>query len=70
MENGPRVFTAAIPFLILGMGMTEEQIELVVEREMDRLDPALLFGKISQAEYDAEVEQLDAWAREQKKVIR
>lgn len=45
--------------------MTPEQIELRVEREMDRLDHKLMSGKISQDEYDYAVYKLDLWADQQ-----
>ena len=43
----------------------EYQIELSVERSMDRLDARLMAGRIGQEEYDAEVEALNKWAEEQ-----
>jgi hypothetical protein len=43
------------------MEMTEEQIERIAERKMDQLDAKLLNGKLSQAEYDAAVKELDRW---------
>ena len=42
--------------------MTEAQIENTVERRTDRLDAALMDGRLSQAEYDAEMRALSAWA--------
>ena len=39
--------------------MTERQIELLAEREMDALDRRLRRGALTQAEYDAEVRALD-----------
>ena len=42
--------------------MTEEQIELAVERAMDRLDRQLMAGIIDQDQYDEAVRDLDAWA--------
>lgn len=44
--------------------MTEIQIERIVEQEMDRLDRNLMFGRITQEEYNLEVKELDAWSRE------
>lgn len=44
---------------------TEEAIERIVERSMTILDKQLLTNSISQDEYDEEVAELDAWAREQ-----
>lgn len=45
--------------------MTEDQIELKVEREMDRLDRQLMDGKITQEQYDRAVYKLDQWASQQ-----
>lgn len=42
--------------------MTEEQIELAVERAMDALDRRLMSSALTQAEYDAEVRKLSRWA--------
>jgi len=44
--------------------MTEADIEYRAERAMDQLDYAFKLGKLSQAEYDMEVKQIDAWAKE------
>jgi hypothetical protein len=41
--------------------MTEEQIERIAERKMDRLDARLMSGELSQAQYDAEVKALNQW---------
>lgn len=41
--------------------MTEEQIERRAERAMHRLDAQLIGGKITQAEYDREVQSLHRW---------
>lgn len=45
--------------------MTEDMIERVIEREMNRLDKELLSGSITQEEYDCEVAELDKWSREE-----
>lgn len=45
--------------------MTEEQIELRVERETDRLDRQLMDGKLTQDQYDRAVYKLDQWASKQ-----
>ena len=45
--------------------MTEDQIERAVERKTDWLDAALMSGKISQAQYDAEQRKLTEWANAQ-----
>lgn len=47
--------------------MTEDQIEHIAEREMDRLDKQLLNGSLTQDEYLQEVKALDAWVREEYK---
>jgi hypothetical protein len=41
--------------------MTEEQIERLAERDMDRLDRAFMRGELSQEAYDAAIERLNAW---------
>lgn len=43
--------------------MTEEQAERMIERRMDALDARLMRWELTQAEYDAEVLALDAWAQ-------
>lgn len=45
--------------------MTEDQIELKVEWEMDKLDRKLMDGRLSQEEYDREVYKLNRWADQQ-----
>jgi hypothetical protein len=45
----------------------EDEIERIAEREMDRLDKALLAGTFTQEDYDEEVEALDQWVREEYK---
>ena len=45
--------------------MTEDQIELKVEREMDKLDRKLIDGLITQTRYDLEVDELERWADRQ-----
>jgi hypothetical protein len=45
--------------------MTEEQIERIAEREMNRLDKELMNGTITQEEYNQEVRELDQWTREE-----
>ena len=45
--------------------MTENQIELRVERAMDSLDRVFLAGKVTQAEYDSRVRELSRWADSQ-----
>ena len=50
--------------------MTEDQLERIYEREMDKLDRSLVKGLISQDEYDAEVLELDNWVRDQYRKTR
>ena len=45
--------------------LTEAQIELIVERQIDKLDKQLMQGKITQEEYDREVLIVDKWASQQ-----
>lgn len=45
--------------------LTEEQIETIIERQMDKLDNKLMSGKLTQAEYDHEVMVMDKWAQQQ-----
>ena len=44
--------------------MTETEIEIIVERAIDRLDERLMQSKITQAEYDYEVYIVDKWAEQ------
>ena len=48
--------------------MTEDQIERCVESRMDSFDHMFMSGRLSQAEYDAKVKELDAWSRQAAKV--
>lgn len=45
--------------------VTEERIERNVERLMDSADHLFMAGKATQAQYDAWVKALDAWAAAQ-----
>ena len=45
--------------------MTENQIEIIVERAIDKLDARLMQSKITQSEYDYEVSIIDKWANQQ-----
>jgi hypothetical protein len=45
--------------------MTESQIEIIVERAIDKLDKKLMQSKITQSEYDYEVSIIDKWATQQ-----
>ena len=42
--------------------MTEDQIERICERTMDKLDHELLNGLITETLYNEEVKALDEWA--------
>ena len=45
--------------------MSESEIEIIVERAIDKLDARLMQSKISQSEYDSEVSIIDKWATQQ-----
>ena len=45
--------------------MNEREIEIRAERMMDRLDARYMSEKIGPAEYDAGVESIRQWVREQ-----
>ena len=45
--------------------MTENQIEIIVERAINKLDARLMQSKITQSEYDYEVLIIDKWATQQ-----
>ena len=47
--------------------LTESEIELRVERQMDKLDKKFMRGEITQREYDREVFILDKWTAQQYK---
>jgi hypothetical protein len=47
--------------------VTEDQIERIAEREMDRLDREYMSGVLSKYRYDKEVRALDRWVREELK---
>lgn len=47
--------------------LTEADIELRVERQMDKLDRKLMRGEITQSEYEREVFILDKWSAQQYK---
>lgn len=49
--------------------MTEDQIEVAVERRFDRLDGMLMRGEITQAQYDREAKDISRWARKQYKNV-
>lgn len=50
--------------------MTEDRIEEIVEREMDKLDRMLNKGIITPYEYDEEVAALDEWANDMNRKYR
>lgn len=45
--------------------MSESEIEIIVERAIDKLDARLMQSKITQKEYDYEVSIIDKWAEQQ-----
>jgi hypothetical protein len=45
--------------------LTENQIESIVERQINKLDAQLMSGKLTQSEYDHEVMIVDKWASQQ-----
>lgn len=50
--------------------MTEDQIERIVEREMDKLDRMLTNGLMTNEEYNEEVAELDNWATDMERKYR
>jgi uncharacterized membrane protein len=50
--------------------MTEDQIERIVDRQMDKLDLQYTKGMISEDEYNQEVLELDQWANDQYRLAR
>jgi len=48
--------------------MSENEIEFIVEKTMDKLDQQLMAGKLDQLEYDLEVDKLATWAERQYQV--
>jgi len=45
--------------------MTETEIEIIVERAIDRLDKKFMSGNLTQSEYDHEIMILDKWSSQQ-----
>jgi len=45
--------------------MTEDQIERIVERAMDKLDLQYTKGMLTNEEYEVEIRELDNWANDQ-----
>jgi len=45
--------------------MSESEIEIIVERAIDKLDARLMQSKITQLVYDYEVSIIDKWAEQQ-----
>lgn len=50
--------------------MTEDQIEIIVERKTDALDSALMAGRITQSEYDSRMKELSQWADRQYEAMK
>jgi len=50
-------------FPVLYPPTSEDQIERIAERLMDRADKELMRGNATQAQYDAWIKALDAWSR-------
>lgn len=50
--------------------LTEDQIENIVEKAIDRLDNQLLSGKITPIKYENEVSIVDKWSIQQYKFIQ
>lgn len=50
--------------------MTEDQIERIVDRQMDKLDLQYTKGMLSEDEYNQEVLELDQWANDQYRLAR
>ncbi|GEM_PF-5904098 len=50
---------------MIEQALTEEQIERMVERQIDRLDRHLLSNQITQEQYDRDIVALDKWSSQQ-----
>jgi len=50
---------------MIEQALTEEQIERMVERHIDRLDRHLLSNQITQEQYDRDIVALDKWSSQQ-----
>lgn len=50
--------------------MTEDQIERIYERQMDKLDQLLTKGMMTNEEYEFEVAELDKWAMDMERKYR
>lgn len=50
---------------MIEQALTEEQIERMVERQIERLDRHLLSNQITQEQYDRDIVALDKWASQQ-----
>ena len=50
--------------------MTEDQIERIVERQMDKLDRQYTKGMLTEQEYNQEVIELYQWARDKERLSR
>ena len=49
--------------------LTEDQIEMIVEKTTNGFDHQLLTGKITQSEYDREISTLNSWTIEQLRIL-
>jgi len=45
--------------------MSESEIEIIVERAIDKLDARLMQSKITQSVYDYELSIIDKWSEQQ-----
>lgn len=52
------------------MFMTEDQIERAVERKTDNLDARFMNSKMSQAEYDEEMKEIQRWADHEYRTVK
>jgi uncharacterized membrane protein len=50
--------------------MTKDHIERIAERLIDMLDARFMAGKITQAQYDAEMRQISQWADSESRFAR
>lgn len=56
-------------FLPTNKQLTEEQIEMYVERAVDKLDRKLFKGSVSMEEYYKQFDAITAWAKQQETVL-
>lgn len=50
--------------------MTEDQIERIYERQMDKLDLQYTKGMLTNEEYNAEIAELDRWCNDEYRQAR